>query len=209
MIKYVIFDFDGTLADSKDVFLSVWNQLADKYKYKKIRYEDLESIRKLSIKERCKLLDFSLYKIPFMAPDLYKLYQSSIQNVMLFDGIKELLDGLQGRGYRIAIISSNSESNIREFLQKNQINYIDEILCSSKIFGKDKIIKKFLNTHKLNKAEAIYVGDEVRDIEACQKIGIPIIWVGWGYDAMELVKKKNPDYMVHAPKDILDIMPAY
>ncbi|MBO9130926.1 HAD-IA family hydrolase [Bacillus sp. 165] len=209
MIKYILFDFDGTLADSKEVFISIWNQLSEKYKYKKIKYEEIEEMQKLSIKERCKHYNFSLLKIPIMAPEFYKRYQVSIKDVILFDGIKELLDGLNRRGYKMAIISSNSANNIQKFLENNQINHVEEILCSSKIFGKDKIIKKFLHTRKLDKSEVIYIGDEVRDIEACEKSGVPIIWAGWGYDAIELVQKKNPDYMAHSPQEVLNIVGAY
>lgn len=61
MIKYILFDFDGTLADSKSVFVSAWNQLADKHKFKKLHHEDLDVLRKLSIKERGKQLNFPFY----------------------------------------------------------------------------------------------------------------------------------------------------
>ncbi|WP_028400128.1 HAD-IA family hydrolase [Ectobacillus panaciterrae] len=206
MIKYIIFDFDGTLVDSKDVTIAAFNQLADKYKYKKMKKEDLESLRKLSIRERCKLLDFPIYKIPFMAAEFYNLYKGSIHHVVLLDGIKDVLEELKSKGYHLAIISSNSENNIREFLQRNHIYHIDEILCSNKIFGKDKVIKKFLKTHKLKNTEVIYVGDEQRDIVACKKSDVKVIWVGWGYDAIEVVEQENPDYIVHTPEEIVQIV---
>ncbi|WP_205650863.1 HAD-IA family hydrolase [Ectobacillus funiculus] len=206
MIKYILFDFDGTLADSKDVFISAWNQLADKYKFKKIHHQDLDALRKLSIKERAKQLNFPLYKIPLVVPEIYRLYKKSIKDIILFDGVKLLLDELESRGYQIVIISSNSEGNIKEFLRENAVDSVKEVLCSSKIFGKDQVIKKFLQTNKLKGSEVIYIGDECRDIIACKKVPVKIIWVGWGYDSAELVTPEKPDYMVHMPEEILNIL---
>lgn len=65
---------------------------------------------------------------------------------------------------------------------------------STNIMGKEKTIKKLLTSHKLNPHEVIYVGDEIRDIKACRKIGIKIICVDWGYDAIEMLKINQPDY---------------
>ncbi len=206
MIKYILFDFDGTLADSKNVSISAWNQLADKYKFKKIYHKDLDALRKLSIKERAKQLNFPLYKIPLVIPEIYRLYKKSIKDIILFDGVKLLLDELKNRGYQIVIISSNSEGNIKEFLRENRVNSVKEVLCSSKIFGKDQVIKKFLQTNKLKESEVIYIGDECRDIVACKKVPVKIIWVGWGYDSAELVIPEKPDYMVHMPEEILNIL---
>ena len=76
MIKYVVFDFDGTLVDFKAVFISVFNQLAEKHGFKKIELSNIEILRKLSIKERCKHLNLPLYKIPFLSAELLDLYKN-------------------------------------------------------------------------------------------------------------------------------------
>lgn len=54
MLKYVVFDFDGTLVDSQDIFVPIYNQLAEKHGYKTVSEVEIEPLRKLSIPERCK-----------------------------------------------------------------------------------------------------------------------------------------------------------
>ena len=205
-MKYIIFDFDGTLADSTAVLASAWNTIAQKYKFKGIELKEIESLKKLSIAERSKLFDFPMYKLPMILPQFYRLYRQSLNDVHLYNGMKEVLMEIDKRGYKILIISSNSQENILEFLKMNDIHCVSDVLCSNRIFGKDKVIKKFLKDKSITPSEVLYIGDEQRDIAACKKAGVPIIWVGWGYDSIEVVQQEEPDYKVATPQEILNII---
>ncbi|WP_286922922.1 MULTISPECIES: HAD hydrolase-like protein [Lysinibacillus] len=205
-MKYIIFDFDGTLADSTAVFASAWNTLAQKYKFKGIEFKEIESLKKLSMAERSKLFDFPMYKLPMILPQFYRLYRQSLNEVHLYEGIKDVLMEIDKRGYKILIISSNSQENILEFLKMNGIQCVSNVLCSNRIFGKDKVLKKFLKDSSSSASDVLYIGDEQRDIVACKKVGVPIIWVSWGYDSIEVILQEEPEYKVNAPKEILDII---
>ncbi|WP_342534250.1 HAD-IA family hydrolase [Lysinibacillus sp. FSL K6-0057] len=205
-MKHIIFDFDGTLADSTAVFASAWNTLAQKYKFKGIELKEIDALKKLSISERSKLFDFPMYKLPMILPQFYKLYRQSLNDVHLFEGMKEVLIEIDKRGYKILIISSNSKENILEFLKMNGIHCVADVLCSNHIFGKDKVMKKFLKEANVESSDVIYIGDEQRDIVACKKAGVPIIWVEWGYDAKEVVQNEEPEYSVTTPQEILEII---
>ena len=158
MVKLIIFDFDGTLVDSKEVSIGIYNQLAEKYNTNKI--ENIQNVRKLPLLEQIKTLDIPLYKLPLFAADFTKQYKHSQKNIPMVTGIRELLIELKGQGYQLAIVSSNSESNIRDFFLENQLDVFETVINSANILGKDKVIKKLMNTHKLNPPEVLYVGDE-------------------------------------------------
>ncbi|QUH26540.1 HAD-IIIA family hydrolase [Serpentinicella alkaliphila] len=206
MKKYIIFDFDGTLADSENIVISVCNQMAAKHNFSKIKKEDIEYLRGLSLMDKCKFLNVPAYKLPFWAVDFYGLFRAALDSLRLFDGIKELLEELNNKGYNLAIISSNSEDIIREFLKKNEINYFNKIYCSSNLLGKDKVIRSFLKKYNIKNSDAIYVGDELRDIVASKKNDLKVIWVDWGFDKIDVVKYEKPDFIVSSPKDILDVI---
>ncbi len=73
MQKYIVFDFDGTLVDSQNTFVPIYNQIAKKHGYKTVKEEEIEYLRKLTMPERCKQLDVPLYKLPILALEFYKI----------------------------------------------------------------------------------------------------------------------------------------
>jgi phosphoglycolate phosphatase len=82
MAKYVVFDFDGTLVDSKAVFLSVFNQLADKYRFKRIDENNINDVRQLSMRERIRVLNVPVYKLPLLTAEFISLYKRSIDSIL-------------------------------------------------------------------------------------------------------------------------------
>ncbi|HBN09659.1 MAG TPA: HAD family hydrolase [Cyanobacteria bacterium UBA8530] len=205
-IKYVIFDFDGTLVDSRRIFLPIFNQLAEKHGFKKLSGADLEKLKSRSLVERARFLDFPMGKLSFMAAEFYRLYKRSLGALTFFEGIEELLRELTASGLKLAVISSNSKKNISTFFEQKNIDCFDRVICSSKIFGKDAMIDGFLKANKLLPSEVIYVGDEQRDVVACRKSGIKVIWVPWGFDSLEVFEAEGPDYTVEKPREILSII---
>ena len=205
-MKYVIFDFDGTLADSNHLFMKAWNLYADQYHYDRVTEEDTVTSKNLTIHERAKKYRFPMHKLPIILPKVNRYFKEHIDEVQLFEGILEMLNSIQQAGYTIVIISSNAKENIELLLKKQQVNAVSQVLTSSRLFGKDTVIKKFMKQQKLTQDDVLYVGDEIRDIIACNKVGVPFVWVSWGLDGYELIEKENPSYVVHSPKELSELL---
>nr|WP_106785083.1 HAD hydrolase-like protein [Lysinibacillus timonensis] len=203
-MKYIMFDFDGTLADSTDVFIQAWNMYAPKYHYDPINREGVIATKHLSIQQRAKAYHFPMHKLPIILPKVYRYFKEHVKEVTVFKGIKELLEALRKEGYQISILSSNAKENIELLLKQEGIHSVSEVLSSSRIFGKDTVIKKFLKKHKLLPNQLLYVGDELRDILACNKVNVPFMWVSWGIDGFDLVEREKPKFVVHSPEEILE-----
>ncbi|MGM9927066.1 MAG: HAD-IA family hydrolase [Bacillus sp. (in: firmicutes)] len=195
MKKYVIFDFDGTLANSKEVATKVLHQLADDYQFPKIDLEQIASLQGYAE---------SVEQFERIAEQFYKRYKESLHEIHLFDGIKEMLQQLHDSGKLLAVISSNEESNIRAYFQKQEIAFISEVYTSSNLLGKDIMIDRFCEKHQIDKREVIYVGDELRDLRACKKSGVDMIWVRWGFGSEAQVQHEGPTYYAETPNDIID-----
>ena len=144
-----------------------------------------------------------------MTYEVMTMYNHGIKHLKAFDGINELLDNLKNSGLNLSVLSSNSVNNITDFFDKNNIVGFDNIISSNNIFGKHKTLKKFMKHNNLTSDEIIYVGDELRDVEACKKLAVKVIAVLWGFDPKNLLEIGNPDCYATEPEDIYDFATSF
>ena len=114
--KLVIFDFDGTLADSFDWFLGVVDELAVKHKFKKFERAELDELRGSSATKVLARQGVSRWRLPAIGRHLQKLAARDAEKISLFDGVEKMLEELTDSGVKVAIVSSSVESNIRRIL---------------------------------------------------------------------------------------------
>lgn len=208
-IKYVIFDFDGTIADTMAYSFGKSLELLRKEKIDTPEKQIIKKIRSSNYIELMKEFKLSWLKIPFILriieqtqKDLY-FY---IEKIKIFPGMKKFLFDLKKEGYKLAIISSNRKENIDKFIKFNKLNVFDFVHGKTDLFGKAGYLKKFIKDFNLKKSEVIYIGDEIRDVEACKKVGIKMIGVSWGLHMVETLKKNDVDFIVKKPSEILKII---
>ena len=205
--KVIIFDFDGTIADSLDALVNISNRLAVQFGYKQTSINELAQIQNLTSREIIKQSGISIFKVPFLVKKVKAELSFEIKTLSLFPGMKEALIELHQLGNKLVIISSNSKPNIIAFLEHN--NLLDKfyyIYSGSTIFGKDKVINRFIQQENIDVKDVIYVGDETRDIESAKKSKVIAIAVSWGFNTKEVLMKQNPDYLIEQPSDLIDIV---
>ncbi|MBP1966906.1 phosphoglycolate phosphatase [Paenibacillus aceris] len=178
--------------------------MAGVHQFRKIREQDLALLRSLSIAERVDRLGVPALQIPKLIIAGRQLYQDNIRTLHVVPGMKEVIAKLSSQGVKSSILSSNSEANIRLFLKNNKMEGVfKEIISAKLLFGKHHSIRKVMKQWGTTASRMIYVGDELRDIEACKKLGVPIVAVTWGYDAPRLLLRGQPDYFVNTPGELL------
>ncbi|WP_427156780.1 HAD-IA family hydrolase [Aliinostoc sp. HNIBRCY26] len=205
--KAIIFDFDGTIADTVDALVSIANRLAVEFGYVQITPEQLTLLRNLSSREIIKYSGISLFKIPFLVKKVKFELKSKIQELRPIPGIKQSLGELKAHGHQLGIITSNSQDNVTAFLKIHELDSVFDFIYSGvTIFGKTTIINNVLKQKQLQPQAVIYVGDETRDIEASKKANIKVIAVTWGFNSPEVLAKQNPDYIIHHPSELLSVV---
>jgi phosphoglycolate phosphatase len=147
--------------------------------------------------------DLPVWKFLKLTQKILKELKKNITDLQPIAGMSELLAELKTVGFKVGILSSNNQENIQLFLTKHKINTIDFIYSEKNLFGKDKVLKHLIKKYGLSKEEVIYVGDEVRDVEASQKAEIKVMAVTWGFNSELRLKKSNPDYIISDIKEIL------
>ncbi|MFA5420993.1 MAG: HAD-IA family hydrolase [Patescibacteria group bacterium] len=202
--KNLIFDFDGTLVDSLDLLIQIYNQVHHKYGCLPINLENREELKKLSSKELLKIHKISFFKIPFLLIDIKQKFKKRISEIKIFDDIDFVLRELINRGFNLYILTSNSKQNVEIFLKNNNLlNIFNSVFSSSSAYGKYRGTKRFLKNENINKEDCIYIGDETRDIEAMKKVGMSIISVSWGFNSKEALSELKPDEIIDNPRDLL------
>lgn len=199
MIKYIVFDFDGTIADTFDHIKEIVRARLDD-----IGEADFELLRSEGIKAVIQHKNISMHKLPAMVLGVTSQLKKG-KDIALFADMTTVIQTL-ATIYRLGIVSSNSEENIRQCLEKYQLNSLFAFVYSqSSLFGKDRVLKKMCQKHQLNPAEIVYVGDEDRDIMACKKVNIKNMAVCWGYNAEKRLCVLQPDYIVTSPLEMIDV----
>jgi len=206
MTKVIIFDFDGTLADTIDILLSITNRLSAEFGFKSATKEELAQLRNLTSWQILKYSGISIFKFPLLIRKLKAELRSEIPTIQLFSGIKEVLLELKKLGFQLGIITSNSRENVLASLENNNLQDTFTFIYSSSTFGKHKVINRWLKREHINPEQVVYVGDEVRDIDAAKKTGIKIISVGWGFNSQEALAAHNPDFLIERPQELIEIM---
>jgi phosphoglycolate phosphatase len=200
--KLVIFDFDGTLADSFPYFLRTVNTLASMYNFPKIDPENVDQLRGLDARQMMKQARLPAWKIPLIARSFIRLMARDIDQIKLFENIAELLKKLTEAGVRLAIVSSNSEANIRQVLGQECSSLITFYGCGTSIFGKQHKFRKAMATCGVMSAETLCVGDEIRDIEAAREATIAFGGVAWGYTRPDVLEAYTDISIFYTASDI-------
>jgi phosphoglycolate phosphatase len=204
MSKVLVFDFDGTLANSFVILIETFEEIAARKE--KLTKEEIQKLRGLPLKDILHYLRIKKWQIPKLLIKGRKAIAVKIVDIKPFVGIVQMLKALNKDGYKIYVLSTNGTENISEFLKANKMDaYV------VKVYGdiglrKSSAIKKLIKKEKIDKADCVYIGDEVRDIEAARKSGIRILSVGWGFNHAPALKSHNPDEFADTPIELIKVL---
>ena len=119
--------------------------------------------------------------------------------------MKDILEALS-KSYDLYIASSNKKELIASFLKSHDINIFKAIYAKPTLFGKDKLLLSLLKKERLKIEAVLYIGDELRDIESCQKIGMDILPVSYGYDTLSFLQRHYNQAIMSSPEELYDYL---
>lgn len=206
MGKTVIFDFDGTLADTVDLVLKIYNELAPKLHSLPISRDEFPALRKLGYRQIIKKKRLSWFRLPWLLRAVPKRMQQSVDEVKAYPGMTNLVESLLKSGYQVGVLSSNRVEFLNDFFANNNFPKLSFVISEKSLFGKDKALKKIMQSQGLNSKEVVYVGDEPRDVEASRKAGIQVIGVSWGLAGHDGFASAPPDKIVDSADQLESVI---
>jgi len=207
--RTLIFDFDGTLADTLEESRRIFNQLAPDYGLRQVEAAELPELRHFSLKELLGHLRIPKRRVPALIARGTSMMRGNIVRLPLIEGIAPVLPVLRSRCTSFGVLTSNAPANVDLFLRAHGLRgHFNFISSTSKLTGKAKHLRAIRKTFSLEASEMLYVGDEIRDIKAAQKAGIPVAAVTWGFNSPESLAAESPEHLVSTPDELLALLPA-
>lgn len=202
--RVLIFDFDGTIADTKSLYYkAIYNEVKIfGYKYRKIdKVIDLG----LSLKNVLKKLGFSFITSWFLHRKIMKnvkKYANEVKKCKDVGSIKDI------KTEKILVSNSLREfilPIIRHFKLKS---YFRKIYGAEDFTDKAEFIKNYLKKRKINKKDCYYIGDRAADVKTARKVGCLSVIVSGkcAWDSRKEILKKKPDFLIDDIKELKRII---
>lgn len=202
----VIFDFDGTLADSASWMIKAINPMARRFGFKTVTEDEIDMLRGRGTREVIRYLGISPWKLPMIASHGKKLMAADCGSIPLFPETPNMLTALHDAGLRLAVVSSNSEQTIRAVLGPDLSGLISQFSCGASLFGKARKFRKV--TSGVSRDRVICIGDETRDIEAARALGLASGAVTWGAAKRAILVEHSPTMLFETPSEIISHLVA-
>lgn len=203
----IIFDFDGTIADSFDYCV---NFIAKQAGTVPLNADQKASLHGLSLFKIARRLRVPWRRLPTLLHKGRKHMAPVVQHVEPFPGMAEVIRQLHAGKHDLFILSTNTERNIRKFLLRHKLDsYFKEVYGGAGMFGKAPALRRLLREQHIETRKAVYVSDELRDLVASRSIGLRNIAVTWGFARADDLKAHEPAGMAHSPEDIVDILDGF
>ena len=204
MYKNLIFDFDGTIADSKECSI-----VATQKSFKERGLEEptvnlIEYYMGIPIEKSFSLMssvdldDHQLEALIKTFRQNYKEVESSY--LKLYKHMTEQLQSLSKDKQLFVVSSKKTDVLIRNL----KILDIDHLF--TEVIGSDKVnhykpspdgINYILNKYQLENEETIYIGDAIFDMQMANSAKVASCAVTWGTHSIEELKSENPTYIIH------------
>ena len=201
--KLLLFDFDGTIADTFQSGVEILNLMAPEFGYRPLRDEDVAGARDMRTGELMKFLGIPATRMSRISRRGKEELSKRMDEIAPLPGMIDLLRRLSAEGFRLAILTSNSEKNVAAFLKRFDVEVFEFVQTASKLAGKGRVIRRILKSLHLDPKDILLIGDEVRDIEAAQETGVHMAAVTWGYNSRRALVICAPDYLVEDPEALL------
>jgi len=209
MIKAVIFDFDGVIADSAAIGFEATNNILEIFEKPKATLKEFKEEFGADRAKFYRNRGVSEEQIE-KEPGLFKKEFEVLKNeIKMFAGIDSVI-GQLAKKYRLGIVSNNHWEFIVEFLKKFGIHsHFDSIIGYIHETRKPDTKQLFMCLEELGvkPEEACVIGDTIDEITMSRNAGVAkIIAVSYGYDPLH--KLEGADVVIHNPEEILKALEA-
>ncbi len=203
--RAIIFDFDGTIADSMKAIVQVFEDLTGTHG--RYTQADIDRFREMSYPELIKALNVPSWKVPMLLFRGRRMLRAHLHGIPVHEGMDRTLERLYKSGVPLYVVSSNSTENVQKYLQWHKLSHcFSGVYGGAGILGKAPRLLQMIDKEQLDVAGSWYVGDEMRDVSAARSVGLHCVSVTWGYNSPAALAGKHPDAVVDTAAELLKVL---
>ena len=196
----VIFDFDGTIADSLQASLAVFYEVTHRTPLPR---EDVSRLRGLTAVRLLHELNIPVWRALFLARKARLKFATHVDEIDLIPGMDVAIRTLAKR-YKLFVLTSNNEANVRRFLRRFELEaYFAAVYGGAKPWRKEKVLRRLMRHEGIDAPAAWYVGDGAWDVRAAHAAGLKAVAVTWGFSNLHVLKKSAPEALVFTADELI------
>ena len=210
----VFFDLDGTLVDTADDLAAPVNHMREARGLKPL---PLEEYRPFASAGSRGLLHIGLGATtddpdyPALRTEFLNRYEQEIAvHSRLFDGMPELLAWLEANGIRWGVISNKLEYLVHRLVQQLGLGHRVALAYGGDTAPRAKPwpdpLKMALQETGLTARQCVYIGDDLRDIQAARAVDMPAVAAAYGYGNPNEIPQWKADHIVTSPQEFLAML---
>jgi len=215
MISTVLFDLDGTLINSWNLYIESYRLTVQPYVRKQLTEEDIERIKpsselkfiELVIPEKERAHAFKRFITHYSS-----LYESMMGKI--YDGVHEMLEQLWEQEQKVGIVTGKSKEGWEITKRKSNFGKFDVVVTGNDVNNYKPYpegIIKAINKLDVNKEEVLYVGDSLVDQQTAIAAGVNHAASLWSKSKDEIeefkkqIKENGTEIFLEKPMDIFKI----
>lgn len=202
MKKTLIFDFDGTLANSFEEALTILSKVENNFGLSYSKEELRFLIRNNNYNDLIKEFKISKFQQLLVLIKIRKITKKKFLDVTLYEWVPRFLKELEKK-HTLFLLTSNKKEIVEPILKKNDIlKYFTHCSYKANFFRKKQAMKKLIKKYNLDQNQTYYIGDEVRDFKASTMANINSLIVSWGFNSKSLLKKNKVTTIINNQKEL-------
>ena len=209
--RLAVFDFDGTIADTRTPISLAANRALEELGYPARSHAEVQHLVGLPLAEVMGRLAGEDDRVP----ELCAAYRAAFKEVApgnspLFEGIRGVLEEVHAAGARLAIATSRSRESLEMFLAQHRLRDLFSFWAGGQCIEKGKphpeMLHYVLDRVGVRPTEAVMIGDTTHDMEMGRAARLDTCAVTYGNHDAQRLAASGPTYLVHKTRDIAPVV---
>ncbi len=133
------------------------------------------------------------------------------RELLLFPGVREMLESLKARDYQLAIATAATRSALEHVLERLNLTHLFDItrsISETKPKPNPLMLQEILNVQQLKVEQALYVGDSVQDFKMGYELHMDVVAVAYGetYYTQDDLDTSHVRYTIDKPEALLNLL---